>query len=263
MTGRARGRAWATAAFILGIGVSVAGNVAHASYPSHVVLTAARAAGETWQAPIGARAMAAFFPLALLLTVEILARVPWPRTFGWNAARYGGAALVAGVAAVVSYNHLNGLLRVYGEDELTARIGPLSVDGLMVVSGFALLAIGRHNAALAAPEPVREPVPEVQHVPAGAPVRPVAWPPFVLDQGPTEALRPVDVPAVAAPAEEPTPVPDAVPEPGPEQVRAAREFAEEIARGAVPSIRRIKKQLRIGQPKASQVRAYLSALADN
>jgi hypothetical protein len=87
--------------------------------------------------------MAAFYPLALLLTIEILARVPWPHSFGWAAARYGGAALVAGVAAIVSYRHMAGLLAAYGEDSLTAAIGPLSVDGLMAVASFALLAIGR------------------------------------------------------------------------------------------------------------------------
>ncbi|MCP2343385.1 hypothetical protein FHU30_008779 [Actinomadura rupiterrae] len=46
----------------------------------------------------------------------------------------------------------------------------------------------------------------------------------------------------------------------PAHVRAARVFAEELAAGQVPSIRRIKAALRCGQDKASQVRDYLSTL---
>jgi hypothetical protein len=44
------------------------------------------------------------------------------------------------VAAVVSYRHLSGLLAFYGEDTLTATIGPLAVDGLMVMATSALIA---------------------------------------------------------------------------------------------------------------------------
>jgi hypothetical protein len=47
----------------------------------------------------------------------------------------------------------------------------------------------------------------------------------------------------------------------PHQVRAAEEFGEEVRRGEVPSIRTIKKRLRIGQDNARQVRAYLAKLA--
>src|SRR5690606_65095 len=78
---------------------------------------------------------------------------------------------VASVAAVVSYRHLSGLLSHYGEDPLTVAIGPLAVDGLMVVATGALLATGRARHAVtperaeparpaAAPSPVsREPGP--------------------------------------------------------------------------------------------------------
>lgn len=226
---KSRGRVWATVAFVLGIGVSVAGNVAHASYPSREALTAARAAGEQWQAPAGARLMAAFFPVALLLTVEILARVPWPRTLGWSAARYGGAALVAGVAAVVSYNHLSGLLRVYGEDELTARIGPLSVDGLMVVSGFALLAIGRHTAAAAAPVAVAvESTPHAEETP-------------VPGDATGEERPALDVPAAVDPVIE----------------DARRRFADVLAAGSAPSARKIMREMRVGHPRAASIRAAL------
>jgi hypothetical protein len=71
-----------------------------------------------------------------------MTRPRWLRAgFWWGIARYGGTGLVAVVAAVMSYRHMRSLLASYGEDPLNAAIGPLAVDGLMVVAGFALLAM--------------------------------------------------------------------------------------------------------------------------
>jgi hypothetical protein len=50
---------------------------------------------------------------------------------------------VAGVAAFVSYRHLSGLLAHYGEEPIICIIGPLAIDGLMVMATGALLAGGR------------------------------------------------------------------------------------------------------------------------
>jgi hypothetical protein len=41
---------------------------------------------------------------------------------------------------------------------------------------------------------------------------------------------------------------------------AARVFAAELARGHLPSIRRVRREMHLGQPRAQQVHAYLSAL---
>ena len=41
----------------------------------------------------------------------------------------------------------------------------------------------------------------------------------------------------------------------------AEPFADELARGQVPTLRRIRAELRVGQPKAQQIQARLSALA--
>lgn len=185
------GRAWATAGFVLGIAVSVAGNVAHTYHPTAAVLAAAGKTADQWKPELGAQLGAAFFPLALLVTVEVLTRVQWPNTWGWSATRYGGAALVAGVAAVVSYLHLRGLLLAYGEDELTATIGPLSVDGLMVVAGFALLAAGRAASPAAGPAKAS---PETAAAALTVPPMTAGRP---LDHAPA-ALRAVPSPALAA-----------------------------------------------------------------
>ena len=41
----------------------------------------------------------------------------------------------------------------------------------------------------------------------------------------------------------------------------AEPFADELARGEIPTIRRIRDELHVGQPKAQEIRARLSALA--
>jgi hypothetical protein len=91
---------------------------------------------------------AVFWPVALFVAIETLARTGWPAGWRWVALRYLGLLPVAAVAAVVSYRHLSGLLAYYGEDPLTVRIGPLAVDGLMIMATGALIATAR--AALTA-----------------------------------------------------------------------------------------------------------------
>jgi hypothetical protein len=83
---------------------------------------------------------AVFWPVSLFVALEILSRTTWPTGILWRVIRLGGLLPVAVVAAVVSYRHLSGLIRYYGEDGLTAAFGPLAVDGLMVVASAALLA---------------------------------------------------------------------------------------------------------------------------
>jgi hypothetical protein len=46
------------------------------------------------------------------------------------------------------------------------------------------------------------------------------------------------------------------------RVQAAEVFAADVAAGRVPSIRAIRSRLRVGQPRAQQVRAYLAARGD-
>ena len=93
-----------------------------------------------WRPPAGAVIGATWWPTALLVAIEILARVDWPDRRRWVALRYGGLVPVAAVAALVSYRHMAGLLTAWGEDAITAVVGPLAVDGLMVMATAALLA---------------------------------------------------------------------------------------------------------------------------
>jgi hypothetical protein len=126
------GRAVAWVAFAAGIIASVAANVLHAADGG---------------AAIPELVGAAFWPVALLLSVELLTRVAWPRGFWWGFGRYVGVGLVGLVAAVLSYRHMAGLLQMWGEDRLNAHLGPLAVDGLMLVAATALLAITHSQKA--------------------------------------------------------------------------------------------------------------------
>jgi hypothetical protein len=117
-------------------------------------------------------ALSTFWPIFLFVAVEILARTPWPSGARWAALRWVGLLPVALVAALVSYRHLSGLLGFYGEDPITVAIGPLAVDGLMVMATGALLATASvvdTESAQATPEaPVRDapatPVPDAPRV---------------------------------------------------------------------------------------------------
>jgi hypothetical protein len=127
------GRSWAYLGALVGAGVSVAANIAHSYVPP-------ADARSSWSPHTGAVVGAVFWPVALLVAIEVLARVSWPAGGRWLVVRFGGLGPVATVAAVVSYRHLSGLLSFYGEDAITAAVGPLAVDGLMVMATGALLA---------------------------------------------------------------------------------------------------------------------------
>lgn len=117
-------------AFGLGIVISVSANVGHIWFVSK----------PSAEAMVSAMVLAAFWPVALAVAVEVLSRVTWPAAFRWPGLV--GTVLVGGVALVVSYRHMNGLLLYFGESDLSAMLGPIGVDGLLIVGGFALLAIG-------------------------------------------------------------------------------------------------------------------------
>jgi hypothetical protein len=125
--------------FVFGSVMSVAANVLHAWLPAED-----RPAG--WSPGIAPQVGSAVWPIGLLLSVEVLSRVPWAPGFWWALARYGGAGTVAVGSAVISYGHLHELLIAWDYGPLGAAVGPLVLDGLMVVSGFALLTMSGAQA---------------------------------------------------------------------------------------------------------------------
>jgi hypothetical protein len=142
MTATLTGRRWAYIGVVLGAAVSIAANVAHSFIPP-------QDAAPAWSPEPGAVVGAIVWPVFLFVAVEILARVAWPGGLTWQLLRYAGMVPVAAVAALVSYRHLSGLLAYYGEEPIVCVLGPLAVDGLMVMATAAILAHGQHTSTTA------------------------------------------------------------------------------------------------------------------
>jgi hypothetical protein len=144
----AGGRLVAWVGFAFGSVISVAANVLAARIPPGD-------AGPTWTPRIDTELGAAVWPVALLLSVEVLARIRWPGGWFWWLARYLGVGAVALCSAVISYGHIHAVLAAWNYSSWPAIVGPLVVDGLMVVAGAALLADHHRQAG---GTPVKPPV---------------------------------------------------------------------------------------------------------
>ncbi|MFC4090235.1 DUF2637 domain-containing protein [Micromonospora sp. GCM10011541] len=175
---------WAVRATLtLGVAASVAANVLHAR-PNPI-----------------SQMIAAWPPLALLLTVELISRVPHHRR-SLGVIRIVATTVIAAIATWVSYWHLAGVAARYGETEAgAAYLLPVSVDGLVIVASVTLVEITAQIRA-ATPEhglpPITRPEP-VPAVPAAAtPAPPSATTPTIA----TTAHRPEAgiLPAPATPA---------------------------------------------------------------
>ncbi|BAW08741.1 terminase gpP N-terminus-related DNA-binding protein [Nocardia seriolae] len=120
--------------FVFGSLTSVATNVLHTFLPTVHMPTGVVLA-------VAARLGSAIWPIGLVLSIEVLSRVAWRRGPGWSLARFGGAGTVAVGSAVISYSHVRDVLLAWGYGHPAAEVGPLTLDGLMVVCGFALLSL--------------------------------------------------------------------------------------------------------------------------
>ncbi|MCP9621595.1 hypothetical protein FOH10_29530 [Nocardia otitidiscaviarum] len=93
-----------------------------------------------WSPGIAPQIGSAVWPIVLMLSVEVLLRVRWLPGLWWKLARYAGAGTVALGSAIISYGHVYHVLLSWGYDSVGARVGPLAIDGFMVICGFALLS---------------------------------------------------------------------------------------------------------------------------
>jgi hypothetical protein len=64
--------------------------------------------------------------------------------------RWSTAGAVLGVAAVASYEHAYDLVRAHGESGWTARMVPLTVDGLIYASSMVMLDSARRRMPIPA-----------------------------------------------------------------------------------------------------------------
>jgi hypothetical protein len=169
---------------------------------------------------------------------------------------------VAAVAAVASYEHAYDLVRAHGEAGWTARLVPLTVDGLIYASSMVMLDSAR----------CKTPVPALARWLLGLGIAATlaaniahglgdgltgaavaAWPALAL-VGSYELLmiviRSSQVPAYGMPET------DHGTDPLREQ--AAELFAEQLADDRIPSVRAIRAQLHVGQPRAQRLQEYLA-----
>lgn len=141
---------WAVrSALVLGVAATVCGNVLHA-----------------WDRGPVAWAISAWAPLALLIAVELIAKVPVHRRL-LAVARLAATLGLAGIAAWVSYWHLVFAAAHYGETGAAPYLLPLSVDGLVVVAAVSLVELGGRIAAATAAPPVATLAPPAAELPAG------------------------------------------------------------------------------------------------
>jgi len=177
---------------------------------------------------------------------------------------------VAAFAAVVSYSHIYDLGHAHGQSGTAARLLPLSVDGLIVAASLVMLQEARNGRK--APVLARIMLGLGVAATVGANVAfgaafgvtgaiISAWP-AVAFIGSAELLivsirRAQPVPAQVA---DPAPVTADVAVPEELHVQAATTFSAELAAGRIPSIRAIRSQLHVGQPRAQNVRAHLATL---
>jgi hypothetical protein len=174
-----------------------------------------------------------------------------------------GRGGVAAVAAVASYEHAYALVRANGEAGWTGRLVPLTVDGLIYASSMVMLDSARRGT----PVPVlarwllglgiaatlaANVAHGLGHGPVGAAV--AAWPAIAL-VGFYELLMIVIRNSQAAPDEVPGKA-DAL---DPLQDQAVAVFAGQLAADRVPSVRAIRAQLHVGQPRAQRLRDHLAA----
>jgi hypothetical protein len=199
------------AVLVLGVAASTVANILHAR-----------------ENPIS-QSIAAWPPLALLITIEVISRVPVHRR-ALAVARLFAAAVIAGIAAWVSYWHMAGVASRYGEQGASPYLLPMSVDGLIVVASICLVELGGRIRSAEGDE-VAHPV--AQH-PIEAPQPPVPSAPVFLE--------PVSAPP--APVEEAEDGAPATDEQAAQKVRQDARTAQQIEAAV--------RAMRASDPKLSQ-----------
>src|SRR5690606_26515602 len=150
------GRVVAWLGFGFGSVISIAGNVLHAWLPADPPSIAAQIGAAAWS-------------IALLLSVEAISRVRWRSGWLWGLARYVGLGVVGLGSFAISYGHMSEVLTAWGYG-MGAYVGPIVIDGLMVISGFALLSESTvDEPAAERPRPEPEPEPKPKRAPEPTP----------------------------------------------------------------------------------------------
>ncbi len=177
----------------------------------------------------------------------------------------GAVSVVAIVAGFVSYRHALQVVTVHGESGLIAKAYPLTIDGLIYAASMVLLNAARRGldrpplayAALGlgiAATLAANVAAGLAYGPVGAIV--AAWPApalvisyellMLVIRSATAAVPGVFPAGNSAPAH---------------LIEAQSLFADDIAAGQVPTIRKIRAGLSVGAARATEVQRHLTVLA--
>jgi Protein of unknown function (DUF2637) len=178
----------------------------------------------------------------------------------------GAVLLVAAIAAVVSFIHIEHLAATHGQVQLAAWLEPVSVDGTVAAASCSMLWAAR--SGVSAPWLARAMLTLgvaatlACNVAYGAPYGLTGellsgWPAVAFIGSVEMALMMVRRTRTAP--GQPGTVPSPPAELNGHGEAAAELFAADLARGEVPGVRRIRRELKVGQPKAQQIREYLAA----
>jgi hypothetical protein len=150
--------------FVFGSLVSIGGNILAVWVPP-------KGAGPDWSPTLASQFGAGVWPVALLIAVEVLSRTAWPlltHAAWWQKLitrllTYGAVCGVALFAATISYQHIRDVLLFWNYPGLSAGVGPLVIDGLMVISGYAMVVGSTAVVAMRDVEQSRatEPLPKI------------------------------------------------------------------------------------------------------
>lgn len=207
---------------------------------------------------------------------------------GMRRLMAGAVFIVAAIAAVVSYIHVQHLASTRGQEWLTAMLIPLSIDGTITAASLALLYAAR--AGLPSPWLARVMLAlgvlatiaanAIEGAAGGVVgILVSAWPaiafiggielliwaarnaqPAVAEAAPGQ-VQPI---ALASASEDAQPrrtgkvKPSASGRPTPAD--AERRYAPQLATGDLPSMRAIQREMRVGQRTAQALRAHLASL---
>jgi len=179
--------------------------------------------------------------------------------------------LVAAIAAVVSFIHIEHLAVTHGQTQLAAWLLPVSVDGTVAAASLSMLWAAR--CGLSTPWLARCMLTLGVLATLGANIGYGApyglsgellsgWP-AVAFVGSVEMVlsmvrRARAVPEADAPRQLALGNGHTVPEGG---RKAAEKYAAGLSRGEVPSLRQVQREMHLGQPRAREVRSYLEVLA--
>lgn len=179
--------------------------------------------------------------------------------------------LVAAIAAVVSFIHIEHLAVTHGQTQLAAWLLPVSVDGTVAAASLSMLWAAR--CGLSTPWLARCMLTLGVLATLGANIgygAPYGLSGELLSGWPTVAFvgsvemvlsmvrRARAVPEADAPRQLALGNGHTVPEGG---RKAAEKYAAGLSRGEVPSLRQVQREMHLGQPRAREVRSYLEVLA--